>query len=77
MNSALDKVDHSFGEVIAVLEQEERSQDRQAGDNPLLRKFKAWRNELERIRTGEEHISLPKGGSGPPGVAQEGGMFVD
>jgi len=74
MNGALDKVDHAFGEVIAVLEQEERSQDRQSGGNALLHKFKSWRNEL---RTGEEILSLPTRAADPPGITQEGGMFAD
>jgi len=77
MNGALDKVDHAFGEVIAVLEQEERSQDRQSGGNALLHKFKSWRNELERMRTGVDNLSLPTRAADPPGITQEGGMFAD
>jgi len=76
MNSALDKLDHAFGEVIVILEQEDNSQGRNNGSNLLLNKLRSWRNELERIRLGEEEL--------PPTVAhaqtkegQEGGMFTD
>ncbi|KAJ3492508.1 hypothetical protein NLJ89_g11220 [Agrocybe chaxingu] len=75
MNSALDKVDHSLGEVISVLEQEERSQDRQGGDNALLRKFRSWRNELDNIRMGEEEIPVPN--RAPEITSEAGGMFTD
>ncbi|KAF9529136.1 hypothetical protein CPB83DRAFT_853293 [Crepidotus variabilis] len=75
MNNALNKVDHAFGEVIAILEQEDRSQDRSSSDDALIRKFRAWRSELEDMRTGDKDVSLPAQGSSL--VSQEGGMFTD
>ena len=76
MNNVLDKLDHAFGEVIVILEQEDSSQGRDSGGNPLLNKLRSWRNELERIRLGEEelpdslmHSQIKEG--------QEGGMFTD
>ena len=80
LNTALDKLDHAFGEVIALLEQEDRSQDRGDEGNPLLHRFKNWRIDLEKIRRGEEEFppadSIPLSQPQPqPG--QEGGMFAD
>ncbi|KDR78287.1 hypothetical protein GALMADRAFT_138397 [Galerina marginata CBS 339.88] len=78
MNTALDKLDHAFGEVIATFEQEDRSQDRGDEGNPLLHKFKSWRVELERIRRGEEELPPPDGLAQPqPRHQGEGGTFAD
>jgi len=76
MNTALDKLDHAFGEVMTILDQEAASQGRDIGGNPLFNKLRSWKNELEKIRLGEEELpdtlerALPKEG-------QAGGMFTD
>jgi hypothetical protein len=76
MNSALDKLDHAFGEVIAILEQEDDSQGRNSGGNPFLNKLSSWRNELERIRLGEgERPDILVHAQTKDGL--EGGMFTD
>ncbi|KAF8154198.1 hypothetical protein B0H34DRAFT_720832 [Crassisporium funariophilum] len=75
MNNALDKVDHAFNNIITILESEARSQDRSENGNPLLLKFKDWRDELIRIRSGEETLAWSE--SHAPVQEQEGGMFTD
>jgi len=79
LNTALDKLDHAVGEVIALLEQEDRSQDRGDQGNPLLHRFKGWRDELDRIRRGEEEFppadSIPL--SQPQSQPGQEGMFAD
>ncbi|KAF8968798.1 hypothetical protein BDZ97DRAFT_1914594 [Flammula alnicola] len=77
MNNALDKLDHAFGEVITILEQENRSQDREEIGNGLLHKFKSWRDELERLRLGEEALKSETIIDEPGPAEREGGMFTD
>jgi len=76
MNSALDKLDHAFGEVLVILEQEASSQGRDIRGNSLFSKLRGWKDELEKIRLGEkglsdtfERVPLKEG--------QEGGLFTD
>lgn len=76
MNAALDKLDHSLGEVISILEQEDSSQDRGADGNELLRKFRKWRDELESVRLGEAHPHFPQR-TITPSTQNEGGNFTD
>ncbi len=78
IHNALSKVDHAFGDVIAVLEQEKSSQETQ--DDALLEKFRMWRNDLQDIRSGKVQIRS----SGCPDKEKtlkrpyhEGGLFVD
>ncbi|KAJ7938426.1 hypothetical protein B0H13DRAFT_2176375 [Mycena leptocephala] len=49
MHGAFKKLDHSLGEVIAILEGEEASCLLDE-ENPLLQKFRVWRDELDKIR---------------------------
>lgn len=76
IRSALNKVDHAFSEVIAVLEQEGKSEDEEDG---LLEKIMMWRDELQDIRSGKVQIRA-SGSRGQATVKQpyhEGGLFVD
>ncbi|GLB44210.1 hypothetical protein LshimejAT787_1601400 [Lyophyllum shimeji] len=50
MNGALRKVDHAFGEVIAILESEENSHSGAHEESPLLQRFRRWREELDILR---------------------------
>ncbi|KAF4611770.1 hypothetical protein D9613_003922 [Agrocybe pediades] len=83
MNAALDRLDHAFGEVISILEQEMYSSTATLEDNSgnvLVEKFRDLRSEVERIRLGEE--SLPERTPSTRPVSanskeREGGMFVD
>lgn len=76
MNSALDKLDHAFGEVMIILEREAASQGRDIGANPFFNKLRSWKNELEQIRLGEEELP-DTFERAPPKEGQEGGMFTD
>jgi len=76
MNNALDKLDHAFGEVMVILEQEASSQGRDIGGNSLFSKLRSWKDELERIRLGEEESS-DTFEPAPPKEGQEGGLFTD
>jgi len=67
-------VDHAFGDVIAVLEQEKSSQETQ--DDALLEKFRMWRDELQDIRSGKVQIRS-SGRKTNDGPCHEGGLFVD
>lgn len=76
MNNALDKLDHAFGEVMVILEQEAVSQCRDIGGNPFFNKVRSWKDELEKIRLGEEELPDTLE-CVPPKEGQEGGMFTD
>ncbi|KAJ7730676.1 hypothetical protein DFH07DRAFT_848497, partial [Mycena maculata] len=52
MHGAFKKLDHALGEVIVVLEGEEASSLLDE-ENPLLQKFKEWREELDKIRAAD------------------------
>ncbi|KIM41851.1 hypothetical protein M413DRAFT_27415 [Hebeloma cylindrosporum] len=76
MSSALDKLDHAFGEVMLILEQEATTQGRAIAGNPLYDKMMSWRDELEKMRLGEEELPDTLDRT-PPTEGQEGGMFTD
>ncbi|KAF7297260.1 hypothetical protein MIND_00959200 [Mycena indigotica] len=83
MNGAFKKLDHSLGEIIALLEGEEASSVLDE-ENPLLEKFRIWRDELDGIRaTGGRANSngsvtqLPTPSRSRSPVRREGGLFVD
>jgi hypothetical protein len=79
MRGAFQKLGQSLGEVIEILESEERSVSNLRDENPLLQKFRDWREELDRIRGGT-HILAVRSTPGPlmgPSPEQEGGIFID
>ncbi|KAK7055470.1 hypothetical protein R3P38DRAFT_3253528 [Favolaschia claudopus] len=89
MHGAFKKLDHSLGEVIAILEGEEASSLLDE-ENPLLQKFREWRDELDIIRAAGgrnpgasiSHLQLatPSRSRSPPrsrSPEHEGGLFVD
>ncbi|RDB23753.1 hypothetical protein Hypma_009323 [Hypsizygus marmoreus] len=88
IGGALRKVDHAIGEVIAILESEEASNDSADEDNPLLRKFRAWREELDDVRSDLKTPPVRSRASPAPQNSRShtrsrsrpregGGMFVD
>ena len=74
MQDAFHKLDHTLSEVIAILEDEEVPQSG-LPENPLLRKFKDWRDDLDSIRGTRTPSSGPRTTQASP--EREGGMFVD
>jgi len=84
MNAALDKLDHAFGEVISILEQETNSNStgpvEDTSGSALLEKFRNLRSEVERTRLGDESLPERLPSTRPVSVnalKQEGGMFAD
>ncbi|KAJ7885858.1 hypothetical protein B0H14DRAFT_3856738 [Mycena olivaceomarginata] len=87
-NSPRYKLDHSLGEVIAILEGEEASYLLDE-ESPLLAKFKVWREELDKIRAAGSRnpsasylqLATPSRSRSPPPRSRspfrEGGLFVD
>ncbi|KAJ7585246.1 hypothetical protein C8J56DRAFT_950211 [Mycena floridula] len=80
MRDAFGKLDHSLGEMIAILEDEEVPQEGvgECSSNELLRKLRAWREELDMFR-GNKTRSSPssRDTSSSPRKDVEGGMFLD
>ncbi|KAJ7042889.1 hypothetical protein C8F04DRAFT_1075127 [Mycena alexandri] len=88
MHGAFKKLDHSLGEVIAILEGEEASSLLDE-ENPLLQKFRVWREELDKIRAADGRspastsllqLATPSRSRSPRGSrspARDGGLFVD
>lgn len=88
MHGAFKKLDHSLGEVIAILEGEEASYVLDE-ESPLLAKFKVWREELDKIRAAGSRnpsasylqLATPSRSRSPPPRSRspfrEGGLFVD
>ncbi|KAJ6567839.1 hypothetical protein B0H10DRAFT_2110228 [Mycena sp. CBHHK59/15] len=88
MHGAFKKLDHSLGEVIVILEGEENSSLLDE-ENPLLQKFRVWREELDKIRAAGGRspasasflqLATPSRSRSPGGSrspACEGGLFVD
>ncbi|KAF7373597.1 hypothetical protein MSAN_00570100 [Mycena sanguinolenta] len=86
MNNAFKKLDHSLGEIIALLEGEAASYLLDE-ENPLLQKFRVWREELDNIRAAGgrnpaayAQLATPSRSRSPPrsrDVDREGGLFVD
>ncbi|TFK36535.1 hypothetical protein BDQ12DRAFT_699583 [Crucibulum laeve] len=66
MNNALQKLDHALGDVLEILENEESAQGSSREENTLLWKFREWKDDLQRMRSGNVTAS-----------EQEGGMFTD
>ncbi|KAF8192731.1 hypothetical protein K438DRAFT_1829551 [Mycena galopus ATCC 62051] len=89
MHGSLKKLDHSLGEIIAILEGEEASSLLDE-ENPLLQKFRVWREELDNIRAAggrnpgasASHLQLatPPRSRSPTrsrDLNRDGGLFVD
>ena len=72
MNEAFSKLDRALGEVIDILEQEERAV---GADNVLMQQFLGWRDQLDTIRTGKKTPARSPVGRASP--EREGGLFVD
>jgi hypothetical protein len=75
MHGAMQKVDRAFGEVIAILESEESSHGDFPQQNPLLEKFREWREELDVLRGGTRTPPVRRAPSQSP--EDRGGIFVD
>jgi hypothetical protein len=89
MHGAFKKLDHSLGEVIAILEGEEASCLLDE-ENPLLQKFRVWRDELDKIRAAGGRspgasvsflqLATPSRSRSPGrsrSPVRDGGLFVD
>ncbi|KAF7307782.1 hypothetical protein MKEN_01138300 [Mycena kentingensis (nom. inval.)] len=88
MSGAFKKLDHSLGDIIVLLEAEEASSLLDE-ENPLLAKFRTWRDELDQIRaaggrspasTSVLQLATPSRSRSPGrsrSPAREGGLFVD
>ncbi|KAJ7607373.1 hypothetical protein FB45DRAFT_948176 [Roridomyces roridus] len=88
MHGAFKKLDHSLGELISILEGEEASSLLDE-ENPLLQKFKQWRDELDNIRatdgrspasTSIAQLATPSRSRSPGrsrSPVRAGGLFVD
>jgi hypothetical protein len=79
LGSILDKVDSALGDAIAVIEREGQSMSAQGEGDPVLARFRQWREEVDGMR----HGSL-RGSSSPAGSrsrerapAREGGLYTD
>ena len=77
MHNALNKVDHALGDVISLLENEERSQDMLGEEDALLQRFSLWRKELADISSGRVNIPFPKKYGGLSASTHADGIFKD
>ena len=78
LNNILDKVDGALGDAIAVIEREGASTAASGESDPLLRKFKGWRDEVDAMRHGGQQSSATsrlQQDAGP--TAEEGGLYTD
>ncbi|KAF5329688.1 hypothetical protein D9619_008946 [Psilocybe cf. subviscida] len=79
MNAALGKFEHALGEVILILEQEDKAENRAESANPFLKRFREWRDEFDNLRT----VGLPvppspeREANGTGGAPRHGGLFAD
>jgi hypothetical protein len=80
MNGAFNKLDNALGDVIQLVESEERAVGGSEDESELLRKLRTWRDELVQIRTGGQSITPSSGSrssSRPRGPAHDSGLFRD
>ncbi|KAG6909163.1 hypothetical protein DXG01_001790 [Tephrocybe rancida] len=82
MGGALRKVDQALGEVIIILESEERSHSGADEEAPLLQKFRRWREEIHVMRG--DSRTPPRSRISPQTMSrtgsrssEAGGMFID
>lgn len=77
MNDSYRKLDHTLGDIIALLEDEESASENSedASGNLLLKKFKGWREDLDAIRGARAPSSGARTTKSSP--EREGGLFVD
>jgi hypothetical protein len=72
LGSVLDKVDGALGDAISVIEREAAGTD-----DPILNKFRTWRDEVDGMRhPGRPGLHTPSG-SAERAPTQEGGLFTD
>lgn len=76
MINALDELDRAFRTVIVILEEEDKSHHSDGYDHPLLQRFRNWRDDLERLRRGDD-TSLQQTPDQSVLYEHEGGMFID
>ncbi|KAF9256216.1 hypothetical protein L218DRAFT_882273, partial [Marasmius fiardii PR-910] len=74
MRDALHKLNSALGNVIKIIEEEERYQGGTQQEEGLLSKFQTWQNELDEIRAG---IQTPERSRSRVRPEHEGGMFTD
>ncbi|OCH90844.1 hypothetical protein OBBRIDRAFT_776184 [Obba rivulosa] len=74
LESIFDDLDHSLTNVIAALQHEESSVGASTDEDVLLQKFKGWREELLKIRTGTKK-HWPTQNASP--TQEGGGLFTD
>lgn len=77
MNKAFSNLDHSLGEVIQLIESEEEAVSNSEEPSDLLRKFRAWRDDLDRIRNGGQRLPQSRSHSTGRSGLREGGIFAD
>lgn len=80
MHESFSKLDHSLGDVITMLQNEDGVGSSGRHNNVLLAKFRQWQEELDIIRTGKRVASRsPNKFEHRPDEddGQEGGMFTD
>ncbi|KAF9481631.1 hypothetical protein BDN70DRAFT_876111 [Pholiota conissans] len=76
MINALDDLDRAFRNVITILEEENVTRQPNEYEDPLLLRFRNWRDALERIRRGDEASAQPTPDESAMDT-HEGGMFTD
>jgi hypothetical protein len=76
MITALDDLDRAFRNVITILEEEDKSENSDGFDHAHLQRFRIWRDDLERLRRGDD-TSLQQTPDQSALYENEGGMFID
>lgn len=75
--SVLDKVDGALGDAIAVIQHEGAGMAAAGEGDPLLKRFREWRAEIDQMRPGAPVGEKATAGSSSGVPAQEGGLFAD
>ncbi len=74
LKSAFSKLDSALNEIISTIEGEGESVGSSSDAQAMVQKFKAWRMELNTLRSGSVHTIK---GSQDTCMPQEGGVFAD